>query len=354
MKNKRILFLSSIFPPETGGPASYCENILKYLSKKGIELSLITSYSENKKNNVIYNFPHKQFKGTTLTRALLFMINSTKILFYNDIVFSMTSPQDTFLSLIIARLIGKKAFLRIGGRYHLELKNKLKSNFVLIVMKVLSKAGVHFISVSPSTTDYLRNIGIKPFTEIQNPFFPVDKKNTIDFYENKNIRLLTVSRLTTVKNISQILKLIKNTERTELIIAGSGPLYKRLKDEAKYLLIEDRVVFKGHLEGKELDDLYNNSHFYITFSDFEGSPNSIIKALGHNLPLIAPYKLINTQVINTKNAFLFENTKTVSEYLNNLDITSYKKIKNNTHLKEVNNLFNHLKRLSRTLQRPQA
>jgi len=349
MKKKRILFLSSIFPPEIGGPASYSEEIIKILSKK-MEVYLISSYSDKKVNLNTYDFLHFQFKGTMIDRAFLFFVKTLELMRVSDVVFSMTSPQDTFLALIIAKIFRKDSFLRVGGRYHLEFQNPLKRKFVFLLMKILNHTGVKFISVSPSITKYLKNMRIKPIIQLQNPFFDIAQKKNIKTLEgNKKIRLLTVSRLTEIKNISRILKIIKRTNNVELTVAGSGPLENSLKDEVKSLNLEDRVLFTGYIDGKKLDDLYNDSHFYITASDFEGSPNSIIKALGHNLPVIAPSTLTKTKVIDSSNSYIFDDIHEVSELLKNMAMDKYKELKIRTQLKKENRLSSHVETLLKTI-----
>lgn len=44
---------------------------------------------------------------------------------------------------------------------------------------------------------------------------------------------------------------------------------------------DDRIIFTGFVQGKELDELYSNAYVYTLPSDLEGMPLSLLEAMSY-------------------------------------------------------------------------
>jgi len=69
------------------------------------------------------------------------------------------------------------------------------------------------------------------------------------------------------------------------VLVGEGPDRQKLKDMAKYLLIEDWFVFTGHLS--DLRPYYTLANLFVLPSHTEGSPNVLLEAMAAGLPIDA-------------------------------------------------------------------
>lgn len=126
------------------------------------------------------------------------------------------------------------------------------------------------ISVIPNYTDICINL-------LQN-------KDTTD----ENI-VLSIGRLQYNKRFDILLSIWKNVSKDfpqwRLIIVGTGPEEKRLKDLSKALGLTHNVTF--HHPTPDIGKLYQGASMLVTTSDFEGFGLTLIEAKSFCLPVVA-------------------------------------------------------------------
>lgn len=115
--------------------------------------------------------------------------------------------------------------------------------------------------------------------------------------KNEKISFLTVGRLVEKKgheySIRAISKIAKENSNIEYNIVGDGPLKDRLKKLTKEFGVGKYVKFLGHVNDKELLQLYNKSKFFVLPSitaksgDMEGVPVVLMEAQAMGLPIIS-------------------------------------------------------------------
>ena len=72
-----------------------------------------------------------------------------------------------------------------------------------------------------------------------------------------------------------------NTQK-KLVIAGGSSDTDEYFDYIKSLAKDDdRIVFTGFVQGRELEELYSNSYIYVLPSDLEGMPLSLLEAMSY-------------------------------------------------------------------------
>ena len=112
-----------------------------------------------------------------------------------------------------------------------------------------------------------------------------------------DFRFVQASRLIEKKGIDVAIKAFAIFARefpmAEFIIAGEGPLKKRLENLANEQGVKDQVHFSGFLPQKTLFELYERSHVFVhpsqvgTNGDEEGIPNAMLEAMVTGMPVIA-------------------------------------------------------------------
>lgn len=112
-----------------------------------------------------------------------------------------------------------------------------------------------------------------------------------------DFRFVQASRLIEKKGIDVAIKAFAHFARefphSEFIIAGDGPLKKRLESLARELGVQHQVHFAGFLPQKTLHELYERSHVFVHPSqtglngDQEGVPNAMLEAMVTGMPVIA-------------------------------------------------------------------
>jgi len=103
------------------------------------------------------------------------------------------------------------------------------------------------------------------------------------------------SRFNSLKQIDKLIEIIGRVDNTlnnqgnfKLIIAGHGSQeYRDYLEKISYDLIrKEKVQFAGYLNDENLRKLYQASNLFISASISEGGPNSIIKALSCEIPVM--------------------------------------------------------------------
>lgn len=110
-------------------------------------------------------------------------------------------------------------------------------------------------------------------------------------------RFLQACRLIPKKGLGTCLRAFaifhRDNPRSELLIAGKGPLQPVLESLAQQLGIAESVHFTGFLPQPELLKLYHSCHIFLHPSEMpadenqEGIPNSILEAMATGMPVLA-------------------------------------------------------------------
>ena len=105
-----------------------------------------------------------------------------------------------------------------------------------------------------------------------------------DYYGlEKNSYVLYLGRIVPEKGIHYLISAWKNIfSDKKLVIAGGASdtdeYMRKLRDLAKD---DDRIIFTGFTQGRELEELYSNAYVYVLPSDLEGMPLSLLEAMSY-------------------------------------------------------------------------
>lgn len=109
--------------------------------------------------------------------------------------------------------------------------------------------------------------------------------------KDDEILLLLVSRLTAEKNIEFLLrsavKVLKNSKNIKFLVAGDGYLVSRLKLTAKENDLEERIIFEGIVDKKEIKNYYAAGDIFIYASKSETQGMIVSEAMYAGLPIVA-------------------------------------------------------------------
>jgi len=163
------------------------------------------------------------------------------------------------------------------------------SHFVYKIAAVSDKTGEDLVRYE--------KIGRKKIVTVPNgvdqrlfevPIDPETKKEEIGIRERYPI-LGIGARLVEVKGIEYLLgavsELRRRYPRALLVIAGTGPWEKRLKDVARELGIEDHVAFLG--ARRDMHELLRVFDLYVLPSLSEGMPLALLEAMAAGCPVVA-------------------------------------------------------------------
>ena len=104
----------------------------------------------------------------------------------------------------------------------------------------------------------------------------------------RKVRCLAVARLVERKGLGDLIEAIASMERgrVELVILGSGPDERRLKDLAARLGVGEDVVFAGSVGRSEIPARYRDADIFTLASWEEAFGNVFAEALASGLPIV--------------------------------------------------------------------
>jgi len=163
----------------------------------------------------------------------------------------------------------------IFGKWHLKLPQKLIANSQIAVDRAIAKG------ILPTNINLVRNVVTGKNGE-------TNHRSTIA----NSVRILFAGRLVPQKRPELFIEMAAQLREKlsdmnlEFVMAGDGPLRSDLEQLARKHSLENKgVKFIG--ETSEMSDLYLSSDILVLTSDHEGTPNVILEAMAHGLPVVA-------------------------------------------------------------------
>ena len=99
----------------------------------------------------------------------------------------------------------------------------------------------------------------------------------------KDEYILFLGRIVPEKGLSYLIDAFKKVNTAKkLVIAGGASDTNEFMDEIKEKSSkDDRIIFTGFVQGRELEELYSNAYVYVLPSDLEGMPISLLEAMSY-------------------------------------------------------------------------
>ena len=188
--------------------------------------------------------------------------------------------------------------LSLHGDYDLDIRGqifrqkKYLKYFLYSIWKIFFEIGIlksanAIIGVYQFAINYALRNGIKKnetfliYNRVdENIFFPNPA-----IIKNSEFTILSVSRLIPEKNQKNLIQAIKELP-CRLILVGQGPDEEALKKLVKELKISEKVEFIPKIDNKNMPDLYNKCHAYVTANLYGGVEIAMIEAMACGLPII--------------------------------------------------------------------
>ena len=172
--------------------------------------------------------------------------------------------------------------------------SKLRAKTLLFIKKILYSYADMIVANSRAGIEEIKELTKKPkFKTIENICeFENDKIKKVNnfhkLFSNNKKTLIAVSRLNKVKRVDILinsLSVVNQMHDAQLIIIGEGPEKQILKNLVKKLNLQENVHFLGFRD--DVVQWMINADIFVTASQVEGSPNSLIEAICLGLPSIA-------------------------------------------------------------------
>ncbi|MEK7107457.1 MAG: glycosyltransferase family 4 protein [Patescibacteria group bacterium] len=306
----RILIVTGIFEPESGGPAVYAPNIAGKLAGAGHRVSVLT-YSSKARFDSDARY---QFTLTRVVRGNKFL-NRVRMFFSVlsqskncDIVYMLDWFAAGFPAALASRIRGVPYVVRTGGDYLWEQKY-LESGappiplsdfyergiygrisykpFFWIIRSVLNNAEKVILNSDRQSELYKRFYGLKRTVVIYNPVPRVETRGIKREFASKEF--VYWGRFIVMKNLTVLVRAFAKARLPKdytLLLIGDGPRKREIVELVKKLGLQSRArIERGMVFSKAMGRIKNCRAFILpSWTDI--SPNQVYEALAIGLPAL--------------------------------------------------------------------
>ena len=170
-------------------------------------------------------------------------------------------------------LKGKNIYITFhGADYHTIIKNWFYQHISFIFQ--------HVFTLSPTQIQGLNKIHKCKVTLVKNG---VDLRVFYNLRKKRNKTLLMVANFKPQKNHRKMIESFAKSKCSKvgyiLELVGVGDLENELKELCVKLGVNDKVIFCGYLNERQLVHKYNEAEIFILASIWEGSPKALLEAM---------------------------------------------------------------------------
>ena len=292
---KYTFFYPGNINQKTGGYI-YENNILKFSKKNKFPINFIELSS---------NYPNPNIQDIKNLNKITNKIKSDNILIFDGLVLEgLHKSMNIFDNFKIIALIHHPLYLEFNG--------KKSEEFFKRAIKIYKKID-YFIVTSHNTKKLLSETFKIKSSKISIVEPGIEKFKKFKKIPSAKLNLLTCGSIIERKKYDYLIKEIKNIENIQVNIVGDVSRESKYTNKIKKLIsnnkLKNKVILHGKISQLKLENLYSNSDFYISTSEYEGFGMSLANAVLSKLPIISYKTSTILKTIGKSGVLYFDNHK---------------------------------------------
>ncbi len=330
----RLLIAADIFPPQSGGPATYCVTLANELTKQGIEVSIV-SLNANSDASVVSCYVYRVSWKNKLLRYAQYFFLLLKHAKEVNVIYAMGPINAGLPAWLAASLRGKKFVVKVVGDYAWEQgqvrglisdsiddfqkhasKYPLRVQLLKLVESFVVKHADQIIVPSKYLAGIVKGWGAKE-EKIKLVY------NETDFILGTPIEhpaekwVVSVGRLTPWKGMNTLIEiipdLIKQIPNLKLKIVGDGPEMNNLRKKVTGNHLEDIIELAGNLSKEKTLAYIASADVFILNSSYEGHSHVLVEAHNQGVPVLASSVGGNMEVSAGPSLFEYNNKEEIKQ-----------------------------------------
>lgn len=326
----RILFVSNLFPPDIGGPATYVPKIAAELAERGHQVAVVAGappgFSEN--SDTARPYPVSRIsRALPLPRRLMAAFwTLLKTVVRADVVYVQGLAGPEIVAVIVARLLGKPLALKIVGdnAWEYAIRKGLTTDGIddfqhatygarLNSIRAIVRGFARQVDRLIVPSDYLKRI-VSGWGVPAERTVVIRNALTADVAELERRKeesaalrralgvpgplLVTSARLYPWKNLDFLIDLVPSFPAgATLAIVGGGPDQEKLEARARAAGVAGRVRITGNVAHEEVQRYLRAADVFILNTRYEGLSHVMLEAMAAGVPVVASAVGGNPEVI---------------------------------------------------------
>lgn len=300
-----VLLAPGVFPPDSGGPATFAPTIARALTDREHTIRVVTNgnapdgFDERYSFSVVRiprgeNVPLRYVRqfGTLVSELRSFDPDVALVNAFD--LQAVTAARVTGVP-VVTKIVGDNAWeraRRAGITDDVETFQQRAYGPKIEALKRIrtfqTRAANHVVVPS----EYLRNLVVSwgvPRERTTVIYNAVDVDPPTVPREERGDRVVTVGRLVPWKGVDGLIDAIVELDEDglELHVVGDGPERESLGRYAERRDVRDRIVFHGRVKHERVLDLVANSYLFALNSTYEGLPHVVLEAMACGTPVVA-------------------------------------------------------------------
>ncbi|MCI0479560.1 glycosyltransferase, partial [Candidatus Uhrbacteria bacterium] len=322
MAKQRILLATGIYPPESGGPATYTAGLASTLGSRGHDVTVLAYGDAAFPSDGAWPVIRVSRRGGPFVRYLRYALRTFLCARNADVVYAQGPVSEGLPATVGARLAGRPVVMKVVGDYAWEMgaQNKgteyrvpsAESATSVPLERFLEKrhGGVirFYERIERWTARHARRVIVpsrylKTVVErwgvpserievVKNAVEPLPvtagreaERQALDV-EGKTV-VLTAVRAVPWKGVAELVSWWKDLPPTHLlVVAGDGPELESWKKLATSEGVADRMRFLGRIDRSTMARWYVSADAFVLNSGYEGYPHVVAEAASVGVPCL--------------------------------------------------------------------
>lgn len=287
----KVFVATGIYPPESGGPATYTKLLEEYLPKEGVDVEVLPY-------RTVRMFPK-------VLRHIFYAFKCIRPILSADIVYAQDAVSVGLPACIVAGILRKPFVVRIPGDYAWEqgrqrfgvsdtiedFQNK-KYSWRVEFFRAIQRYVVRRARCVVVPSNYMQGIVSLWVTDSQKvetiySSISMPVETLLPKNRPEGFLIVTVGRLVPWKHIDQIILTLKSLPEVSLVVVDDGPLRTELEALVVSENLSERVSFVGRLPREEVMGWVAASDLFVLNSSYEGLSYLLVEAMALGTPVIA-------------------------------------------------------------------
>lgn len=302
----KVVVVSGIWPPDSGGPASHAHALSRFLHERGHVVQVVTTASARPaaepyavfwvSRSLPAGLRHVRVANEIRSRA-----RNTDVVYATSMIRRAAIGSALARTPLVVKLVSDEVFEREQreGRFRgtLEEFQEVAGGARVAFLRRTRNAALKraFRILCPSA--YLKTIAAAWGLDSQRlavltnpapavPLLPAREQLRGELGLDGNV-LAFAGRLGPQKSLTVAVDAVATTPNVTLAIAGDGPERSVLEDRVRSLGLDGRVRFLGSLDRDRVLHLFHAADASLLSSSWENLPHSVVESLAVGTPVIA-------------------------------------------------------------------